>query len=94
MDANKNIYRKPIGRSLTNTNGIDMSEVVGDFTGKMIGPTFFEGSKPIDGIWATQDINVTHACVMPAGYGVGVHRMLVIDFQESSIVGTTPFQVQ
>jgi hypothetical protein len=94
MDTNKNIYCKSIGRSLTNTDGLDMSKVVGDFTGKRIGPTFFRGSKPIDGVWATQDINVTHACVMPAEYGVGDHRMFIIDFQESSIVGTTPFRLQ
>jgi hypothetical protein len=94
MDANEDIYRKSIGKSLTNVDGLNMSEVVGDFTGKKIGPTFFRGIKPIDGIWATRDINVIHACVMPAGYGVGDHRMFIIDFQEASIVGTTPFRVQ
>jgi hypothetical protein len=75
-------------------DGLNMSEVVGDFTGKKLGPTFFRGSKPIDGIWATRDIIVTHACVMPAGFGVGDHRMFVIDVQESSLVGTEPFRVQ
>ncbi len=71
-----------------------MSKVVGDFTGRKLGPTFFRGSKPIDGVWATHDILVTHACVMPVGYGVGDHRMFVIDFQEASLVGTEPFRVQ
>ncbi len=95
MDANEDIYhRKSIGRSLTNKNGLNMSEVAGDFTGKKLGATFFRGSKPIDGVWATQDINVTHACVMPAGFGVGDHRMFVVDMQETSVVGTSPFKVQ
>jgi hypothetical protein len=71
-----------------------MSEVVGDFTGKKIGPTFFRGSKLIDGIWATKDIIFTHACIMPAGFGMGDHRMFVIDFQEVSLVGKEPFRVQ
>jgi hypothetical protein len=71
-----------------------MSKVVRDFTGRKLGPTFFRGSKPIDGVWATHDISVTHACVMPAGYGVGDHRMFVIDFQEASLVGMEPFCVQ
>jgi hypothetical protein len=31
---------------------------------------------------------------MPAGYGVGDHRMFVIDIQEASLVGTEPFCVQ
>jgi hypothetical protein len=94
MDANEDIYRKSIGRSLTNKNGLNMSEVVGGFTGKKLGATFFRGSKPIDGVWATQDINVTHVYVMPAGFGVGDHRMFIVDIQESSVVGTSPFKVQ
>jgi hypothetical protein len=72
-------------------DGLRMSEVVGDFTGKKIGPTFFRGSKPIDGIWATPDIAIAHACIMPAGFGVGDHRLFVVDFQEESLVGTAPF---
>jgi hypothetical protein len=71
-----------------------MSEVVGDFTGKRLGPTFFRGSKPIDGVWAMPDIDVTHACVMPAGFGVGNHRLFVVDFQEASLVGTAPPRIQ
>jgi hypothetical protein len=94
MDANEDIYSKSIGRSLTNEHGLNMSKIAGDFTGKKLGPTLFRGSKSIDGVWATRDIIVTHACVMPAGFGVGDHRMFVVDVQESSIVGTTPFWVQ
>ncbi len=75
-------------------DGLNMSEVVGDFTGRKQGPTFFRGSKPIDRVWASHDILVTHACVMPAGFGVGDHRMFVIDFQEASLVGTEPFRAQ
>jgi hypothetical protein len=87
MDANKDIYRKSIGKSLTERDGLNMVEVVGEFTGKQLGPTFFRGSKPIDRIWATPDITVTHACVMSAGFGVGDHRLFVINFQEASLVG-------
>jgi hypothetical protein len=68
-----------------------MSEVVGDFTGKKIGPIFFQGSKPIDGIWATPDLVVIHACIMPAGYGVGDHHLFVVDFQEGSLIGEASF---
>ena len=94
LDANEHIYRKSIGKSLTNLEGLNMSEVVGEFTGKSLGPTFFRGGKPIDAVWATQDIVVTHACVMPAGFGNGDHRMFVIDFQEESLIGIEPFKVQ
>ena len=49
-----------------------MKEVIRDFTGAELGPTYFRGSKPIDGIWATPDVQISNACVMPAGYGISV----------------------
>ncbi len=94
LDVNENIYPKSIGRSLTDLDGLNMSKMVGDFTGRKIGPTFVQGSKPINRVWATKGILVTHPCVMPAGYGIGDHRMFVIDIQEASLVGTEPFRVQ
>ena len=71
-----------------------MSEVVGDFTGKKIGPMSFRGSKPIDGIWTTPNVVVIHACVMPAGYGVGNHCLFVVDFQEASLIGEDPHRIK
>ena len=71
-------------------NGLGMQEVVGAFTGEKLGATFFRGQKPIDRIWATPDVVVTGACVMPACYGVGGHRLFVINFLTYSLVGTLP----
>ena len=79
LNANENIYSKSIGKSLTDFKGLAMQEVVGTFTNKQIGPTFFRGSTPIDGVWAT-DIPVSNACIMPVEYGIGDHRMFIIDF--------------
>ena len=31
---------------------------------------------------------------MPAGFGVGDHRLFVVDFQEESLVGTAPFRIK
>jgi hypothetical protein len=50
--------------------------------------------KPIDGIWATPDLVVTHACIVPAGYGVGDHHFFVVNFQEGSLIGKAPFQIK
>jgi hypothetical protein len=33
LDANEDIYKKSLGKSLTKSDGLRMSEVVGDFTG-------------------------------------------------------------
>jgi exonuclease III len=90
MDANEDVYRKSIGKALTDPEGLNMREVVGDFTGGKLGATYFRGSKPIDAVWATQDLIITGACVMPAGFGVGDHRLFVVDIQASSMIGTNP----
>jgi hypothetical protein len=81
LDANEDIYRKALGRELTDTEGLALREVVGSFTNKKIGPTFFRGSKPIDGVWATSDITIANVCIMPVSYGIGDPRLFVIDFQ-------------
>jgi hypothetical protein len=52
------------------------------------------GKARINGVWATSNLVVFHACIMPAGFGVGTHRMFIIDFQESSMAGAAPFRVQ
>ena len=39
-------------------------------------------------------MQVTHACIMPTGYGMGDHRLFVVDFQEESLVGTAPFRIK
>ena len=41
LDANEDIYKKLLGKALTNKDGLAMNEVVGTFTSKKIGSTFF-----------------------------------------------------
>jgi len=90
LDANENIYTKRIGKALTDADGLNMQEVVSEFTGKQLGATYFRGSQPIDGVWATQDIDVVGA----PGYGMGDHRVFLIDFTLVSMVGATPPRVK
>jgi hypothetical protein len=90
MDANEDIYRKSIGKALMDQDGLNMSEVVGDFTGKKLGATYFRGTKPIDCIWATKDIVITHACVMPTRYRVGDHRMSWSTCRRNHLLGMRP----
>ena len=65
-----------------------MKEVVGEFTVRQLGATYFHGSEPIDGVWTTGDITVTNACVMPVGFGVGDYQLFVIDFSTTTLVGS------
>ncbi len=62
-----------IGKALTGVDGIAMVKVVRDFAGQRIGPAYFRGSKPINTDWATSDVHVVGASIMPTGYGVGDH---------------------
>ena len=93
LDANEHIYKKSIGKMLTDPGGLAMKEVISTFTGKDLGPTYFRGSKPIDGVWATSDVTITGACVMPAGFGIGDHRLFVVDVLASSLIGHEPLRV-
>ena len=90
MDVNEDIYRNSIGRALTESDDLQMIEAVGNYKGKKVGATFFRGLKPIDGVWVTLDVVVLGACVMPAGYGIGDHRLFVLDFLTSSLIGHEP----
>jgi hypothetical protein len=71
LNAYKHIYKKLIGKVLTDIEGQAMKEVIGKFTGTSIGSTFFPSSKPIIGVWATLDITVCNAAIMPVGFGIG-----------------------
>jgi hypothetical protein len=90
LDANENIYRAALGQQLTDLHGLGMKELVGDFMGRQLGATFFRGCEPIDAIWATNDLKVAHACIMPVGYRVGDHRLFVVDFSTAFMIGTCP----
>jgi hypothetical protein len=39
LDKNEHIYKKSIGKALTDIDGLAMREVVGDFTCQPVGPT-------------------------------------------------------
>ncbi len=92
LDANENIYLGELGRELTGLHGLGMKEVVGDYTTRRLGATYFRGSAPIDAVWVTSNVAVVNACVMPVGYSVGDHRLFVVDFATALLVGTGCFQ--
>ena len=58
-----------------------------------MGPTYFRGSKPINAVWAMEDVQVAGACIMPAGYGIGDHRLFVVDFVTSLLIGFSPKKI-
>ncbi len=88
LDANKNIYWGELGQELMDLHGLGMKKVVGDYTTRRLGATYFQGSAPIDAVWVTSNVAVVNACVMPVGYSVGDHCLFVVDFATALLVGT------
>jgi hypothetical protein len=69
-------------------HGLGMKAVVGEYTTRRLGATYFRGSMLIDAVWATNEVAVVNACVMPVGYGVGDHCLFVVDFATTLLVST------
>ena len=90
MDVNEDIYCKSSGRALAMSEYLQIIEAVGNYTGTKIGARFFKGTKPIDGVWVTSGAFIIGACVMPAGYWIVDHRLFVLEFLMSSLIGHDP----
>ncbi len=93
MNHNEHIYDGPLGRALSDPGGLGLQEAVLQQTGRRMGAKFFRGSKPIDGLWVTSDIEIANACVMPFGYGIGNRRMFILDVTTESLIGKNPTKV-
>jgi hypothetical protein len=90
MGHNKHTYDGPLGRALADTDQLGLQEAVLRHTGRKTGTTFFQGSKPIDGLWVTSNIDIINACVMPFGYGIGDNQMFILDVTMESLIGKNP----
>jgi len=93
MDHNEHVTNGPLGKDLGDKNGLDMREAIIQHTGASPGATFFRGSKPIDGMWVSGDLDISNACVMPFGYVVGEHRAFVLDIPLESMIGIDPVKI-
>jgi hypothetical protein len=87
---NDHVYRSRLGQALTTSADLDLQEVFLAHTGQHLTATYFRGTRPIDAIWTTPDIEVKNACALPIGYGVGDHRAFMIDLSTASLVGLHP----
>lgn len=90
IDANEDVFEGELGKKLTDPRGLGFKNAVAEVTNGRYGATYFRGSKPIDAIWCSSDIDVIHACIMPVGYGIGDHRAFIIDVLASSLIGLGP----
>jgi hypothetical protein len=73
MAHNEHVYHGMLGKALSNREGLNLQEVILKQTGTPTGATFFQGKHPIDGLWASDNLDISNACIMLFGYGVGDH---------------------
>ena len=66
---------------------IGMSEQCLKVLGKKSPHSWVRGSSPITGVFATSGLNCTNIFQSAHGYGVGDHRVFVIDVDLSSLIG-------
>ena len=69
---------------------LELQDVMVEAVGPENAPrTYARGSNPIDTILASANVNIAKAAYLPFGEGVGDHRSLLIDVEESSVFGTS-----
>ncbi len=44
-------------------------------------------------MWVSSNLDISNACVMPFGYGVGNHRAFVLDVPLESLIGIDPVKI-
>ena len=87
MDHNEHVTKGALGKALGDRGGFDLREAIIHHTGKNPGATFFRGSNSINGLWVSSNIEISNACVMLFGYGVGNHSAFILDIPIESLVG-------
>jgi hypothetical protein len=93
MDHNEHVINGQLGKALAVKDGPDLREVIMQHTGTSPGMTFFRGSKPINGLWVSNDLDISNVCVMPFGYGIGDHRAFILNIPIESLVGENPVKI-
>ncbi len=93
MDHNEHIIEGNLGKALADRDRLDLRLAVLQHMDNSPRATLFRGSKPIDGIWISSDIDISNACVMQFGYGVGNHRAFILDIPIKSFVGINPVKI-
>ncbi len=79
MFHNKHITEGALGKAFGDREGLSLREAIIHHTGKGPGAIFFRGSKTINALWVSLDIDISNACVMLFSYGVGDHQAYIVD---------------
>ena len=87
IDLNKHSLTGKISPRLWSDN-IELHESTHNFWPEGHEPnTHFNGSRPIDGIFTTPDIDVTNSLLLSFHESVGDHRTMILEFTTASSIG-------
>ena len=87
IDANEHVLRGPLAKQLREQD-IELSEITHGFWPTGVEPnTHIDGKQPIDGIYATPDIDVTNFLSLSFHESVGDHRTMIVEITTSSAIG-------
>ena len=88
MNANEEVIDGAMCKQL-NKAGLNMKEVVFTQTRREGPKTYFRGSVAIDGIWVTEDLEVTTAAHLQFNPELGDHRPVVVNITKTPILGVS-----
>ena len=84
MDCNTHIYEENLLSWLRNYGLISSME---KYDNETLPPTYNRGTAPIDGIFCSQQINITHSGYLPFGEFPSDHRTIWIDVEINNLFG-------
>ncbi len=93
MDHSKHAINGQLEKALADKEGLDLQEAIMQHMGMSPGASFFQGSRPIDGLWISSNLDISNACVMPFRYGIGNHHAFILDIPIKSLVGIDPVKI-
>jgi hypothetical protein len=93
IDHNAHVINGQLGKALADKEGLDLQQAIVQHMGMSPSVTFFQGSRPIDGLWISSNLDISNVCVMPFGYGIGDHHAFILDIPIKSLVGIDPVKI-
>ena len=87
MDHNKHVINGKLGKALADKEGLDLQEAIVQHTGASPGATFFPRFQANQWAMDINNLDVSNACMMPFGYGIGNHRALILNIPIKLLVG-------
>ena len=90
MDFNEHILKGKLPRMLQDEGLVEISST--RWAG--VEPkTYFRGSTPIDGIYASQELEIHSVMVLPFHESIGDHRTMLVDITTRSAVGEQQYKI-